>query len=146
MRHGPRQATEPGLSRLRLRWPEAFTSRSRRSVTKSSCSRGARLRRLLHRPCGQSYLAGPYASSQPASARRARITNLSQTPVAMWASALIGFQCPGISDAAAARLVERRDDLSGVQAPQSPPRLHHRLSAIAELSDPTELPLACLWR
>ena len=29
----------------------------------------------------------------------------------------------GISDPAAARPVERRDDLSGVQAPQSPPRL-----------------------
>jgi hypothetical protein len=43
-------------------------------------------------------------------------------------------------------IVERRDDLSGVQAPRSLPRLRRRLSTIAEPSDPTELPLACLWR
>jgi hypothetical protein len=56
------------------------------------------------------------------------------------------IQCPGTSNPAAARLVERRDDLSGVQAPQSPPRLRRQLSTIAEPSDLTELPLACLWR
>jgi len=51
-----------------------------------------------------------------------------------------------MSDLAARRMVELRDDLSVVQAPQSPPRLRRQLSTIAELSAQTELPLACLWR